>query len=200
MKWLWLSVVVLSLAPAMGFLVIELGKKCPKPPVKNDFDVTQYMGKWWEYQRFPAPFEFASTCGSANYTLLSDTRVKVVNAGIQKIEIFGIVLRRKPILAIGEAVVLDPKRPGELKVTFPQSPASLNDDSPNYFVVDTDYENFAVVFSCTDFFIGNFQFAWILTRGQGVRPANLESIYKTLREAGINTKNFITVRHTDCRL
>ena len=47
----------------------------------------QYTGKWWEYQRFPAVFEFGVICGFANYTQLSDTKIKVLNSGIQEIKL-----------------------------------------------------------------------------------------------------------------
>ena len=36
----------------------------------------------------------------------------------------------------------------------------------NYDVVDTDYENYSVVYSCTNFLFGLYrsEYAWILTR------------------------------------
>ncbi|KAL8575377.1 hypothetical protein ACOMHN_048670 [Nucella lapillus] len=188
-----LVVLPLLLSTCTAFIVVDLFKKCPLPPVKQNFDVTRYIGKWWEYQRFPAPFEFAGTNGFANYTLMSSSSVKVVNSGIQKIKLFNVEVSRKPILAVGEAVVVNPAKPGELRVTFPQSPIALDGDKPNYFVVDTDYDNYSVVFSCTDFMLGNFQFLWILTRERGVKPARLADLHDTLRKAGVDLRPLITV-------
>ncbi|XP_076445914.1 apolipoprotein D-like [Babylonia areolata] len=159
MKKLWQSLMVLLslLSVSSAFLVFKLGQ-CPTPPVKTDFDVTRYTGKWWEFKRFPAPFEFANTCGFANYTLIDSSKIKVVNSGIQKINL--------PVVATGEAVIVDPANPGALKVSFGNMP-------------DTE-------------------FAWILTRAQGVAPTRLADINRTLQDSGVDLSHFITVDHTDC--
>jgi len=192
------SLVVLTLlGVTSAFIVIRTGR-CPTPPVKQDFDVTRYTGKWWEYQRFPAPFEYGVVCGFANYTLIASDKVKVVNSGIQEIKFLWWVISRKPTLAVGEAVIVNPSEPSKLQVSFGGMPAGSGE--PNYFVVDTDYDNYAVVYSCSgdSLGLGNVQFAWILTRAQGVRPANLEQIHNTLKESGVDISPFITVDHSNC--
>ncbi|KAL8575376.1 hypothetical protein ACOMHN_048669 [Nucella lapillus] len=189
------SLLLLSLfTGSTAFFVFKFGK-CSKPPVKQDFDVTRYLGKWWEYKRFPAPFEIASTCGFANYTLIA-IRSRSSTPAYKRSTCDLFFKYRKPIVAVGEAVVVDPAKPGELQVSFGNMPAG--DGKPNYFVVDTDYENFAVVFSCSDFGIGNIQFLWILTRAQGRRPDNQGAIEKTLTNSGVDLRPFITVELTDC--
>jgi len=196
--WLSQSLVVLSLlSAATAFVVISLGQ-CPVVPAQENFDVNRYMGKWWEYERFPAPFEFNGVCGFANYTLLNPTTVKVVNSGIQEIRFLWWTWR-KPLLAVGSAVILNQNEPSKLLVNFPGSPGA-DATEPNYFLVETDYDNYAVVFSCTgdSLGFGNIQFAWILTREQGVRPANLEAIHDNLTDRGVNVRNFITVKHNKC--
>merc|ERR1711976_660276 len=100
---MWLRLLLAAAWCGLGAgLVIRFGD-CPQPPVKQGFDVNRYVGKWWEYQRFPAPFEYAVVCGSANYTLLPNDVIKVVNSGIQDIKIFGFSVRRQPVLAEGSA-------------------------------------------------------------------------------------------------
>lgn len=180
-------------------LVIRYGR-CPQPPVKQGFDVKRYVGKWWEYQRFPAPFEYAVVCGSANYTLLQSDVIKVVNAGIQDIKIFGYTVRRAPVLAEGSARIVDLSTPSKLIVSFAGMPKGAASTEPNYLVVDTDYDNYAVVYSCNSFGFINFQLAWILTRAQGVKPAQFDAIITTLRNAGVDTSAFITVDHSNCKL
>ena len=47
-----------------------------------------------------------------------------------------------------------------VQVKFPFSPAGSG-----MLVLDTDYDNFAAVYSCIDFpVVGKFEYAWILTR------------------------------------
>jgi lipocalin len=39
----------------------------------------QYLGQWYEAERYFALFEFAGKCVSANYTDMGDGRVNIVN-------------------------------------------------------------------------------------------------------------------------
>jgi lipocalin len=39
----------------------------------------QYLGQWYEAERYFALFEFAGKCVSANYTDIGDGRVSIVN-------------------------------------------------------------------------------------------------------------------------
>lgn len=51
------------------------------PPV-SDFDLTRYMGKWYEIARTPNPFEKGMHSVTALYMLKSNGRVEVLNQGI----------------------------------------------------------------------------------------------------------------------
>ena len=52
------------------------------PPVKN-FDLKRYMGKWYEIARLPHNFESNITDAQADYTLLSDGTIEIVNSGLR---------------------------------------------------------------------------------------------------------------------
>jgi lipocalin len=39
----------------------------------------QYLGQWYEAERYFALFEFAGKCVSANYTDVGDGRISIVN-------------------------------------------------------------------------------------------------------------------------
>ena len=59
----------------------------------------------------------------------------------------------------GYADVPDASKPGELQVHFPFSPTG------DYWVLDTDYDNFVSIYSCQDTFgLFKIEFAWILVR------------------------------------
>lgn len=44
----------------------------------------QYIGKWYEYERFFFVTEYNDKCVSANYTLKDNGHVKVFNQGVNK--------------------------------------------------------------------------------------------------------------------
>ena len=60
----------------------------------------------------------------------------------------------------GYAQQEDPEHPGELCVYF----ATGTPGCGQYWILDTDYESFAAVYSCQDILLGRSVFAWILTR------------------------------------
>jgi lipocalin len=105
----------------------------------------------------------------------------------------------RPINIVGEATTPDQSKPAELKVKFSEFDKST---AANYFIIETDYDDVAVVFSCSEinvpFFPLNIQFAWILTRQQGVAPSNINDIMDKLTSFGVDVKKFKTVDQKDC--
>ncbi|XP_012941900.1 apolipoprotein D [Aplysia californica] len=98
---------------------------------------------------------------------------------------------------VGHAVVPDSDEPARLRVSF------FGDDDeeedPNYLVVDTDYETFAVVFSCRPIYtIFNMQMAWILTREADAVPANIDDLKDALTDFRIDVSHFQKTRQTNC--
>lgn len=48
--------------------------------VKPNFDVSQYLGLWYEYAKYPVYFETDGKCVTAEYTLQKDGKVGVKNS------------------------------------------------------------------------------------------------------------------------
>jgi len=161
---------------------------CPVVSVQQNFDINRYMGKWYEQQRFFAIFEIGTNCVTAEYTLEDTGAVKVNNTGYRWIT-------GKYTTAIGDAVVEDPAEPAKLGVRF--SPAQPRGD---YWVLDTDYDTYTVIWSCTPF--GRFfntQFGWILTRSaEGISAAKTRQIYSLLEEYHISPRRFSNTNQARC--
>merc|ERR1711973_382996 len=85
----------------------------------------------------------------------------------------------------GTAYVPDPNHPGELKVKFPGVPVD-----GDYWILETDYENYSIVYSCVDYLIGliHFEFAWILTREPNANPALVEHGVDLLASYGVQVE------------
>ncbi|XP_043465732.1 apolipoprotein D-like [Leptopilina heterotoma] len=137
---------VLSQVPGIG--------NCPKVKVIQDFNASKYMGLWYAATKYFAIFEFGGKCTTANYSLNSNGSVNVINRQIN-------ILTERPSTIEGIARVKSNQTEGKLEVVFPSLPGKF---SAPYWILDTDYDNYAVVFSCTDLGLFHFKIVWILTR------------------------------------
>ena len=67
-----------------------------------------------------------------------------------------------------------------------------------YWIVDTDYDTYSLIWSCTDFGILNFDFAWILSRKRTMTAAVESKLKDKLQGYGIKTSGFMQTDQTDC--
>ncbi|XP_067675793.1 apolipoprotein D-like [Haliotis asinina] len=174
------SVVLLTVLVTIQGQVPALWR-CPNVPVQVNFTLSEYLGTWYEYERFFAIYEIGAECAQANYSMKADGHVKVLNSG-----------RGRSIE--GDAYAPDPSVPAKLLVKFFwwQRPG-------NYWVVETDYLNYAVVYSCTELYFMHLDTAWLLTRRRDGIPDDLKySIYSRLSSYGINTRHFKKTKQTGC--
>merc|ERR1711936_822624 len=181
-----LVIASLCMTSCLGFPNISIRKKGPpKPPTISEFNVTEYLGKWYEQRRLPAFFQLNTRCVMAKYGVRDDGRVSVHNVATKKNGDFDVL--------DGSAFIPDPTHPGELVVEFPGNPAG------NYWILDTDYTNYSVVYSCADFLLVKLEFAWILSREKNLDPDILEYATNVYVKNGIDTTLFEdTLQNDDC--
>jgi apolipoprotein D and lipocalin family protein len=125
---------------------------CDSPASLTNFDGARYMGTWYEQIHTKGmPFQDEEgTCTSAHYSdLTSDGHFKVSNTGQDKD--FG---KRGGV----DGDVKCPEADGKCYVAFFHKPFS---EQPNYIVIDTDYDNYSMVYSCHS---GPTADLWILSR------------------------------------
>jgi len=180
------SLLLLSLTSYTSAQVTGFGA-CPSVPTQGKLDVNKYLGLWYEIERFPAIFE-GDNCGTANYTLNDQGNIKVVN---------GYVDEKGAHTAVGEAKQVDPTvDEAALEVKFSNvGPAG------DYRVVETDYDNYSLVFSCRDLaHIVYAEFAWILTRDPQPDPNTISRLKTTLASYNVDVSKFQVTNQTGCPL
>ncbi|XP_068427389.1 apolipoprotein D-like [Clinocottus analis] len=152
--------------------------KCPKPAVQENFDTARYLGKWYDFQRVPNAFQKGECC-TATYSLQSPGVVGVFNSEL---------LANGTISFIsGSATAKDPSEPAKLQVSFFESAPH----SP-YWVLSTDYDNYSLVYSCTDLGVLHVNFAWIMSRHPTLPEETLEELHSTLSSIGVNVDKLLT--------
>jgi len=96
-----------------------------------DLDIDRYLGTWYEIARFPLFWEWGLVNTTADYSLMEDGKIKVINSGYYY-EPDG-----KKSSFQGSAYVPNPDEPGKLLVSF-----FLFIES-DYWVIMIDEENYS---------------------------------------------------------
>ena len=68
----------------------------------------------------------------------------------------------------------------------------------NYWIVDTDYDSYSLVWSCTDLFVVNFDIAWILSRKRTLDDSTVTMLKQKLAGFGINVDGFRVTDQSNC--
>ncbi|KAI5940239.1 Apolipoprotein D [Manis javanica] len=158
---------------------------CPAPPVQEDFDVNKYLGRWYEIEKIPVSFEKGS-CIQANYSLMENGNIKVIN---QEMRPDGTVNQIE-----GEASQDNLTEPAKLGVKFfwlmPSSP---------YWVLATDYENYALVYSCTTIvWLFHMDHVWILGRNPYLPPETVTYLKDILTSNNIDIEKMTITDQVNC--
>ncbi|XP_054736582.1 apolipoprotein D-like [Anastrepha obliqua] len=167
---------------------VEFDGACPtNVRVQSNFNVSAYMGIWYEYSKYPVYFEANRRCIQGQLTLREDGEVDVVNSGINTIT-------NKPSSTAGSAVVVENAK---LKVTFPQSTPS--NVTSNYWVLSTDYDNYSVVYFCQPSDANSHStIVWILTRTRAPCAEVISKAESVLTENGVSLSELVVTDQSNC--
>lgn len=139
-------------------------------------DVPRYLGTWYEVAKFPNWFQRKCVADtSANYQLLADGSVEVLNQCRQK--------NGEMQQALGAARQIGPATSPKLQVRF--APAWLS-VLPfvwgNYWVIDLDERYELVAISEP-----KREYLWVLSRNPQVEPARYQALLGRLKALGLDT-------------
>ncbi|TDG49411.1 hypothetical protein AWZ03_004094 [Drosophila navojoa] len=160
--------------------------QCPEVNIPEEFDLEAYMGVWYEYAKYPFLFEIGKKCIYARYEIADNNTVSVLNAAINR-------LTGSPSNVTGTARVI---APGQLAVVFSKNQEA---NRANYQVLGTDYESFAVVYSCSSLTpFAHLKIVWILTRQREPTKETIETAYKVLDDNKISRAVLIKTHQKHC--
>ncbi|CAH2050035.1 unnamed protein product, partial [Iphiclides podalirius] len=180
-----------------GFLSLKMCRaqvvfpgKCPEVEAMTNFDVKRYLGRWYEAEKYFAFFELGGRCITADYgekddvITVKNTQINDYTGKVNKIKGYAV-----PESEIGEA---------KLSVYFPQMPINI---AAPYWVVDTDYDSYSVVWGCFEFGkLFHTRNAWILTRERNPPSYVIEKAYEAIRENNIDASYFSKTDQSNCTL
>lgn len=141
----------------------------------KQLDIPRFMGKWYEIARYEHTFEKGMTYVTAEYSLLPDGKIRVINRGMKN---------GKPKEIIGKARQPDPiEYPGRLEVSF------FLWFYADYYILelDKDYQH-AIIGSNTD------KYLWILSRSPEIPKDTLDKLLTNIRQRGYDLSKLVFVK------
>ncbi|XP_015785531.1 apolipoprotein D [Tetranychus urticae] len=152
--------------------------RCPEPArLPQPLDFARYLGEWYEIKSTKPIFENGLRCIKANYFVDTYPVIFVNNSGVD--------LANNTIFSLGAAAPTQQDNVLEVKF-FKYSPYA------QYWVVDTDYDNYALVVSCNNIFpFFNPRDAWILSRKPTLDDDTVKNLVAKLDSVGIKDTEFL---------
>eukprot|EP00057_Strongylocentrotus_purpuratus_P032775 XP_788795.1 PREDICTED: apolipoprotein D-like [Strongylocentrotus purpuratus] len=167
-----------SSAQTFGF------RGCPRVSVARDFDLDRYFGLW---SLITTSFRSDLTCVTAEYLPGDDGSIRVINSGRSQ---DGDVTSDE-----GTAFQPDPEEGAKLQILLYRGQTPQD-----YWVLDVEYDSYALVHSCTEYFFGwfNIQSNWLLARDRMPSEEVIEGALRKFREQGLNVQNFRRTNQMNC--
>ncbi|MDY0191639.1 MAG: lipocalin family protein [Desulfuromonas sp.] len=153
-----------------------LGMPQAVQPVK-DFNLTKYLGKWYEIARLDHSFERGLTQVSAEYSLRSDGGVRVINRGFS-------AENQEWKEVEGKAYFVNDANEGYLKVSF------FGPFYGSYVVFELEQKNYAYAFVSGP----NNDYLWLLSRTATVNPEVIEKFKTRSQDLGFDIAQLIYVQ------
>ncbi|KAJ8723730.1 hypothetical protein PYW07_007710 [Mythimna separata] len=138
-------------------------------PVLQNFEPSRYLGTWRLIESYYSDFQSGS-CITATYTLADDGSVIVLNSKVVD----------EQLNSVTGSAVIDPNGSGKLTVTFPNSTPT------KYWILDTDYDSFAFIYSCVD--LPNDQrrvWSWKMSRSNSLTDSATNAINEIINRVDV---------------
>lgn len=156
-----------------------LGMPEPIKPV-NEFELSNYLGTWYEIARLDHSFERGLQQVSANYSLRDDGGVRVKNRGFS-------TKKNQWQEAEGKAYFVDKTDEGYLKVSF------FGPFYGSYVIFELDKKNYQYAFVSGP----NHSYLWFLSRTPTVSPELKTLFIEKSKSLGFKTDQLIFVEQQE---
>jgi apolipoprotein D and lipocalin family protein len=145
-------------------------------PVKG-FDVTRYLGTWYEIARLDHSFERGLERVEAHYSLAADGTIRVVNRGFNPAS-------NSWKEAVGRASFIADADTGRLKVSF------FGPFYGSYNIIELDKKDYSYALVCGP----NRSYLWILARAPVPDAAIISARVEKAKALGFETEKLIYVK------
>lgn len=163
---------------------------CPELDTVQNFNLTAYMGDWYELEKYFSMNNIGSRCVKESYSLRDNSSIGVVHSEI------GSITSRLYIYD-GYGAFLNDKKSGKFIIKYP---AHITLFGQPYYILDTDYKNFSVVWSCSNYGVIHRGSVWIYTRSKTPSAKVLKRAYDVLTKNKLSKLFLRRTVHLKCLL
>nr|XP_023029793.1 apolipoprotein D-like [Leptinotarsa decemlineata] len=167
---------------------------CPKVKSMDKLNLTKFSGHWHEIERTFYLMELIRSCVTVDISELSKDRL-------------GIVVNTKSTwtgtFSISEGVASPTRRDPNIfqyKVSssFPRIVNRYLPGAGFYQVLDTDYDTYAVVYSCSNWQVVHSDLIWIWGRKREIDVELRSELYRKLNNMQLDPERLVLSKTTNC--
>ncbi|GBP13264.1 Apolipoprotein D [Eumeta japonica] len=179
----------LTLIAAASAQIPSLGW-CPDYQPMPNFNMNEFLGTWYEAERYFTVSELGSRCVTIKYETTPEGRILVEN------EITNALTGLKRLM-VGTMQLVGPEGEGRVIVKYSSVPLPYDTELS---ILGTDYSNYAVMWSCSGIGPVHTQNAWVLTRERLAPPSVMQSAYGVLDKFKLSRTFFLKTNQEDCNV
>ncbi|XP_043917874.1 purpurin-like [Protopterus annectens] len=149
--------------------------------VMENFDPKRYVGKWYAYSKKDPEGLFLQDNISAEYHIDEDGIMTATSKG--RVKLFGFWTICADMTA--QYSVPNPSVPAKMYMEYQGLASYLSSGGDNYWVLDTDYDNYAITYACRtlkDDGTCDDGYAIIFSRSPGSLPEALQRLVQKKQE------------------
>ncbi len=175
-----LSLIVVTLFVSLSSFAA--GPKAPSETAVRGFDVSRYLGKWYEIGSNPQRFSKGCNCTRATYSLKSAKEVAVLNECRKNSPQAKVTKANATAKFVGSPDI------GELSVSFFPLTSGI------YRIIALDKQNYGWSLVTDD----TGKALWILSRSPEMNPSLVDQLLREARKKGVDTSAFQMQRQDGC--
>ncbi|XP_045491462.1 apolipoprotein D-like [Colias croceus] len=168
--------------------------KCPIYPQFPNFDMTRMSGKWYEVERSFHLIEIAASCTEIDVTI-NERGYFVINVHtINR-------LTGNHGVSYGLGI---PSHAGssafryKLNNRMPYVIGRMLPGAGHYNILFTDYDQFALIWSCTNYNVVHSDRIWLLGRERDIDAILRAQIYAIMQELNLDSDRLIISKNNNC--
>uniref|UniRef100_A0A1Y1LIV7 Lipocalin/cytosolic fatty-acid binding domain-containing protein n=1 Tax=Photinus pyralis TaxID=7054 RepID=A0A1Y1LIV7_PHOPY len=168
--------------------------KCPRHDYIQNFSLERFAGHWYEIERTFYLMELTVSC----------TTLDLIDNNKGQLEVTVTTLSRwSGNLRVSEGIASSSRKDPSLflyrvNTILPQTLAKYLPGAGFYQVLDTDYDRFAILWSCSNFGVIYTDLVWIFARGKEIDAELRAKIYGFLKTKGIDSERLVLPKNNNC--